>query len=143
MSDERTGESGLFPVSLRYGIVQPDGSVYCRSFGFNCVTIPVTKGPDRPKVLKFAAPGERSKMHDPGLDRLAEQLNTAIEQGVEAKGDVVGLRVLLLDEGLCLTWDTGHPELEGKTPDEINQVIRQGIPIAHMTARERSEIFDI
>ena len=137
------GETGAFPIHLRWGVVQPDGSMLCRTFGFNCLTVPVTKGSETLKVLKFAAPGEKSRIHDPELTRLAEELNTSIQQAVESKGDVIGLRILLLDEGLCLTWDTGNPELKNKTADELNQIMRQGIPIAHMTAKERKENFDI
>jgi len=131
--------AGAFPFSLHWGVSTPTG-VLCTSFGFNCLTIPLTK---KPEDFKFAAPGASSKLHDPALTELAERLNHSMQLAADSKGGVVGLRVLILNEGLVLTWDTGNPELQGKSAEEFNEIIRKGIPVAHMTAKERKETFDI
>ena len=127
-----------WPNWAKRGGLTPDNLLYCYSWGLNCASFPfgaLAKGAVR-------APGPKSKFHDPDLTELAQKINEVFRQAATKKGaSRRTLALLLLDEGVCLTWETPRPDLDKKSDDEIRQVIRKDLEL--LTAKERRELFDL
>jgi hypothetical protein len=138
---EQGSTSSVFrrwPNWLRRGGITPEGNLYCPSWGLNCASF----GADAFLARGLLAPGPRSKFHDPELTELARKINDAFrELARKKKGRMIGL--LLLDEGVCLTWETPRPDLEGKSDEEIRQYMSKGTDLEALTARERQALFDL
>ena len=127
-----------WPHWLRRGGITPEGNLYCPSWGLNCASFEL----DAFMAGGLQAPGPKSKFHDPELTELAGKINDVFREAARRKkGRMLGL--LLLDEGVCLTWETPRPDLDRKSDEEIRQLMRKGTDLEALTAKERQALFDL
>ena len=128
-----------WPKWLKRGGILPDGSLYCYSAGLNCASFELGGG-----AQVFSAPGKRSKHHDPELTELAGKLNALFAGlGKSKRGAKRLLRVMILDDQLCLTLGDYRPELENATPDEMKKWLRQGTDLDLLTTEEIHKALDL
>ena len=136
--ESATSSFRRWPNFFKRGGLTPDNVLVCYSWGLNCISIPFGAVTRRAVM----APGPKSKLHDPELTELAEKINEVFRQAAAKKGAAKRtLGLLLLDEGVCLTWETPRPELDKKTDEEVRQMVAKDLEL--LSAKERKALFDI
>ena len=139
-AESTTSTFRRWPSWLKRGGILPDGTLYCTSWGLNCASFPF----DAVVRSGIRAPGPKSKFHDPELTALAQKINDVFrEAGKNKKNAKRMLGLLLLDEGICLTWETPRPDLDKKSDEEIRALIRKGTDLEALSAKERQALFDL
>ena len=128
-----------WPKFLKRGGILPDGNLYCYSWGLNCASFELGGG-----AQVFSAPGKRSKLHDPELTELAGKLNALLADIAKAKGRGKRLlRMVVLDEQLCLTLGEERPELQKATVDDTRKFLRQGTDFDLLSPDEIKKALDV
>jgi hypothetical protein len=128
-----------WPKFLKRGGILPDGSLYCYSWGLNCASFEFGGG-----LQVFSAPGKRSKLHDPELTELAGKLNALLAGLARSKGRTKRmLRMVVLDEQLCLTLGDARPELDKASADDLRKFVRQGTDFDLMSPAEIQKALDL
>jgi hypothetical protein len=128
-----------WPRFLKRGGILPDGTLYCYSWGLNCASFELGGGP-----AVFSAPGKRSKLHDPELTELAAKLNALLAGLARSKGRGKRmLRMVVLDDQLCLTVGEERPELARASTDDLRKFVRQGTDFDLLTPQEIRKALDV
>jgi hypothetical protein len=126
-----------WPKFLKRGGILPDGNLYCYSWGLNCASFELGG-------QVFSAPGKRSKLHDPELTELAGQLNALLAGLAKSRGKTKGiLRMVVLDDQLCLTVGDSRPDLEKATVDETRKFVGQGTDFDLLSTQEIKKALDV
>lgn len=124
-----------WPRFLKRGGIKDDGLLYCYSYGLNCASWELP-------FQVFSAPDRRSKHHDPELTARAEQLNALFAGLAKSKGRSKRmLRVVLLDDQLCLTASDVRPDTA--TEGDMKKLVRQGTDLDLLSPEEIYKVLDV